>query len=228
MLNKVKCGKSAPRVGFPVVLGMAAIVSVATALFCSCSSIGPDAVTGASDSATDLVIDNAPKESGVLVILATTRNSGTARIANAIAGQLDALVLSPGQAQHEELGDYDLVGFGSGIFDQMHQKALLDTAENLPPLTGRKVFIFSTSGISRRLALDNGIDDPHDALREKLKEKGCVIVDEFNCAGFNDNSFLILFGGMNRGKPDGDDLRHAAAFARGLKDASGFQSGSDH
>ena len=59
-------------------------------------------------------------------------------------------------------------------------------------------------------------DDPHVSLREKLIFKDFVVIGEFNCAGFNDNSFLKVFGGMNKGKPNEEDLKRAEEFARDL------------
>jgi flavodoxin len=44
-----------------------------------------------------------------------------------------------------------------------------------------------------------------------------VILDEFGCAGLNTNKFLRLFGGINKGRPDAEDLKHAEEFARKLK-----------
>ncbi len=57
----------------------------------------------------------------------------------------------------------------------------------------------------------------HAALREKLQAKGYVIVDEFACKGYNTNSFLKYIGGMNKGRPNAEDLKHAEEFARSLK-----------
>jgi len=54
-------------------------------------------------------------------------------------------------------------------------------------------------------------------LREKLKAKGYLIIDEFICAGFNTNSFLKLFRGINKGRPNANDLKRAEEFARKLK-----------
>jgi hypothetical protein len=45
-----------------------------------------------------------------------------------------------------------------------------------------------------------------------------VIIDEFICAGFNTNSFLKLFGGINKGRPNVEDLRRAEEFALNLKE----------
>jgi hypothetical protein len=44
-----------------------------------------------------------------------------------------------------------------------------------------------------------------------------VILDEFNCAGFNTNSFLKYFGGMNKGRPNTEDLQNAREFAQKIK-----------
>ncbi len=57
----------------------------------------------------------------------------------------------------------------------------------------------------------------HSMLKEKLQFKGYMIVDEFACKGFNTNSFLKYFGGMNKGRPNAEDLKHAEEFALNLK-----------
>jgi hypothetical protein len=41
-----------------------------------------------------------------------------------------------------------------------------------------------------------------------------MIVDEYSCKGFNKNSFLKYFGGMNKGRPNEDDFRAAEDFVR--------------
>jgi len=60
----------------------------------------------------------------------------------------------------------------------------------------------------------------HAALRDKLRAKGYEIVGEFGCPGFNDNKFLKLIGGLNRGRPNADDLERARSFARQLVEFS--------
>jgi hypothetical protein len=76
-----------------------------------------------------------------------------------------------------------------------------------------KAFIFSTSAIvgKEKVAKD------HALLKEKLQSRGYVILDEFSCKGFNTNSFLRFFGGMNKGRPNAEDLTHAEEFAVMLK-----------
>jgi len=152
-----------------------------------------------------------------LLVLFSYHHNNTEKIAKVFAKVLDAQIKTPQQINPEELQEYSLIGFGSGIYDGKHHKFLLDLADKLPQVTNRKAFIFSTSGVTRKFAIDHSIDDPHSPLREKLQSKGYMIVDEFNCAGFNTNSFLKLFGGMNKGRPNAEDLKHAEEFAQNLK-----------
>jgi flavodoxin len=38
--------------------------------------------------------------------------------------------------------------------------------------------------------------------------------------GFNTNSFLKLFGGINKGRPNAEDLKRAEEFAQKLKQSA--------
>jgi hypothetical protein len=75
--------------------------------------------------------------------------------------------------------NYDLVGFGSGIYFGKNHKVMLDFAEKLPKVENKKAFIFSTSGQTDNMAKF------HRKLREKLQSKGFTFGVEFNCAGFD-------------------------------------------
>ncbi len=146
-----------------------------------------------------------------LLVLFSYHHNNTEKIANVFAKVLDAEIKTPQQLDPEELQECSLVGFGSGIYGAEHHKLLLDLADNLPQVTDRKAFIFSTSTNLEPLS------KTHSPLREKLRSKGYMIVDEFTCAGFNTNSFLRFFGGINKGRPNAEDLKHAEEFAQNLK-----------
>ena len=152
-----------------------------------------------------------------LLICFSYHHNNTEKIANVIAKVLDAQIKKPQDINPEELQEYELIGFGSGIYGAQHHEALLDLADELPQGNNVKTFIFSTSGVTRKFAIDHSIDDPHSTLREKLQSKGYMIVDEFTCVGFNTNSFLKLIGGANKGRPNAEDLKHAEEFAQNLK-----------
>ena len=65
---------------------------------------------------------------------------------------LDAQIKTPQQIDPEELQEYNLIGFGSGIYGEKHHKLLLDLADKLPQVTNKKAFIFSTCTFKRDLA----------------------------------------------------------------------------
>jgi hypothetical protein len=192
----------------------AASLLAAVALFGCWTS--PDSVAGASLRAAAGPAREGGIAPGAPLIVTPSDQGGAARLAAAMAARLHARVASPSAVAAAELEQAGLIGLGSGIFDQAHHKALLALAEALPPELGRKVFLFSTSGVSREKAPGAGAEDPHKALRDRLLAKGCLIVGEYNCVGFNDNSFLYLFGGMNRGHPDARDIALAESFADSL------------
>jgi len=148
-----------------------------------------------------------------LLVLFSHHHNNTEKIARVFAKVLDAQIKTPQQTNPEELQEYDLIGFGSGIDSGKHYKVLLDFADKLPQATKKIAFIFSTSAITRK----EKVAKDHSSLREKLQSKGYMIVDEFGCAGLNTNGFLKLFVGMNKGKPNDEDLKNAEDFAQSLK-----------
>ncbi len=146
-----------------------------------------------------------------ILVLVSIHHKNTERVAKAFARVLNAQIKMPRNVDPEEIKECSLVGFGSGIYDEKHHRAILDLADKLPQITSKKAFIFSTSGVTSYAA------DFHTPLRERLQSKGYVILGEFNCPGFNTNSFLGYFGGMNKGRPNAEDLRKAEEFAQSLE-----------
>jgi len=121
------------------------------------------------------------KKMKTLLILYSYHHKNTEKIAKVFAKVLDAQIKTPQQINPDELHEYNLIGFGSGIYGEKHHKTLLDLADKLPQVTNKKAFIFSTSAIMGKEKVAND----HSTLREKLQSKGYMIVDEFACKGFN-------------------------------------------
>ena len=137
----------------------------------------------------------------------------TQKICNAIAGKINALIVNVNDKQKSmELDNYNIIGFGAGIDSGKHYPQMLEFAKNLPNVQNKKAFIFSTSAI---YSVKKMLKD-HKTLKEILQNKGFVIVKEFSCKGFNTNSFLKYFGGMNKGHPNNEDLKNAEIFAEEL------------
>jgi flavodoxin len=144
-----------------------------------------------------------------LIICKSIHHGNTMRIAERMASVLYADIVKPKELNPDRIKEYDIIGFGSGIYSSKHHHSLLDLADRLPDLNGKKVFVFSTSGVIRK--------NFHRSLNEKLEKKNAVIVDEFFCLGFNTNSFLKYLGGMNKGRPNESDLRRAEESAKKVK-----------
>src|SRR4030066_588523 len=103
-----------------------------------------------------------------VIVCFSYHHNNTQKIAEVIAEVLDAKIETPQQTSPEELQQYDLVGFGSGIDSGKHYKPLLDFAQRLPQVANRKAFIFSTAGITG----EEKVFKDHSALRETLQSKG--------------------------------------------------------
>ena len=65
---------------------------------------------------------------------------------------------------------------------------------------------------------ETGGNAMHAALKEQLAGRGFSIVDEFSCKGWDSWGPLKLVGGINKGRPDDEDLATAREFARRLRE----------
>jgi len=131
----------------------------------------------------------------------------------AIAEKINASVINVTDIKTPiELDSFDLIGFGAGIDSGKHYPEMLKFADTLNNIQNKKAFIFSTSGVYtyKKMVKD------HTALRTLLQNKGFKIVDEFGCKGLNTNSILKYFGGMNKSRPNSEDIKNAKTFAEKL------------
>ncbi len=150
-----------------------------------------------------------------VVIVHSYHHNNTLKIAKAIAASLDAKVEPVNTFDSGIIADYELIGLGSGIDSAKHYKELLDFAHSMPEnQNGATCFIFSTSAVQG----EDKVYEDHTALRDILHAKGYSIAGEFSCKGFNTNSFLKFFGGMNKEHPNENDIACAHAFAQRLAD----------
>ena len=143
-----------------------------------------------------------------LIVYVSTHHGNTEKIAEAIGKILEAKLLKPNEADAETVSKCDLVGFGSGIYFFKHHRHLLRFVDELPEMRNKKAFVFSTSG--------GGSSRYHQPLKKKLLEKGFEIIGEFSCKGFDTYCLFKLVGGLNKGRPNEEDLQRARSFAQKL------------
>ena len=148
-----------------------------------------------------------------IIYLYSYHHINTQKIGNAIAKKINAKIIElKDKNDPNELETYDLIGFGAGIDSGKHYPQMLKFAINLQNVNHKKTFIFSTSGLysGKKMIKD------HKTLRKILEDKGFIIIGEFGCKGFNTNSILKYFGGINKGCPNNEDIIRAEKFGENL------------
>ncbi|MBD3194697.1 MAG: flavodoxin [Candidatus Lokiarchaeota archaeon] len=149
----------------------------------------------------------------IILVLYSYHHKNTEKIAKVIGKVLNAEIRDPHNLSPEDLEPYDFLGFGSGIYSAKLHDSIFNLVDNLPQTT-KKTFIFSTAALTSKKKMDKD----HSLLRENLESKGYSIIGEFSCKGFNTNSFMKYLGGMNKGRPNEEDLQNAKNFALKLKE----------
>lgn len=144
-----------------------------------------------------------------LLITHSYHHLNTKKVADAMNEVLKGTQAIPEGFNASDIKEYDLIGFGAGIDSGHHYNELIDFAKTMDITEGTKCFIFSTSAIFS----EEKMHTDHAALRDILTQKGFEILGEFSCKGHNTNSFLKFIGGMNKGRPNEEDLDQARSFA---------------
>lgn len=143
-----------------------------------------------------------------LIIYESVHHKNTEKIAKAIAEVLKAELKKPQDVNIDSLKDYDLIGFGSGIYYGKFHKKILELIPKIKTENHQKVFVFSTSGL--------GKEQYNDSVKKELEEKGFGVIGSFASKGFDTYGPLKLVGGMAKGRPNEEDISRAREFAMKL------------
>ena len=138
-----------------------------------------------------------------LIIYESVHHGNTERVARAMADALGARMVKPADISPGELAQYDLIGFGSGIYFGRHHRRLRRFVKRLPSMS-KSAFVFSSCGANR---------NQNRGLVGLLARKGFSIRGDFFCPGFDTMGPLFFIGGLKRGHPDARDLEAAREFA---------------
>jgi flavodoxin len=147
-----------------------------------------------------------------LIVCVSVSHGNTRRVADRMAEVLDAEVVEPESVDPNRLREYDLVGFGSGIYYMMVHRKLRNLLGRLPHVDNIRAFTFFTSG-AREIPMLNY----NRPVRNQLESKGFQVLDSFSCRGLDTMGPFGFIGGINKGRPDDHDLNRAAAFAARLR-----------
>lgn len=143
-----------------------------------------------------------------LIIYQSIHHNNTEKVAKVIAKELNADLKKPSQVKN--ISKYDLIGFGSGIYNGKHHRTIMEFIDNLDAQDNKDCFVFSSASFC--------IKKMHEPIKKELTAKGFNIIDDFICRGFINFSFVRLwFGGLNKNRPNKEDLKLAKDFAKKIK-----------
>ena len=139
----------------------------------------------------------------ILAIVEPSHQGNTLKIAKAMADAVSMDITDTEHASEYDLHNYDIVGFGSGIYYGKHDKKLV---EFIKKLCDKKAytFVFATSGANAAKA--------NRALADLLEEKNKIVLGMFDCRGHDKFALFKLIGGLNKGRPNEDDFAAARSF----------------
>lgn len=135
-------------------------------------------------------------------------HGNTRKVLTAMAGERNVDLIDVTACQAILLEDYDCVGFASGIYGFEFQKAVVNTARQYLP-QGKPVFFVYTYGGAKGHGAQS--------IAEIAREKGCPVLGEFSCKGYDTFGPFKLVGGIAKGHPNERDLEQARRFYRELE-----------
>ena len=140
----------------------------------------------------------------ILIVVESKHLGNTIKIAKAMKNVAPVTITNVENAIRYNFSDYNIVGYGSGIYMGKHDKRLMNFCDHLCDEKGYS-FVFSTSG---------GADfkSNNKALVELLKTKNKIVLGTFSCIALDKFFVLRLMGGVNKGHPNETDYSEAQKF----------------
>ena len=120
-----------------------------------------------------------------------------------MAEKINADILRAADVNLNKFEEYDILGFGSGVYNGKLHKELSEILSKLSQQDDKKAFIFSTTGSKTYSSM------AHERFRPMLEEKGFEIIGEFSCLGFDT---ALTKEGINKGRPNKQDIKDAEDF----------------
>ncbi len=139
-----------------------------------------------------------------LIVYYSAYKKNTEKIAECMAEQFGGDLVHTKDYNENDINNYDIVGFGSGVYNQKMHPSIFKAIEK-SNLKNKKTFVFSTSAV--------GIKKYNNDAIKLLLDKSAKVVGSFSCRGFFTTKFLDIFGGTAKGHPNNVDFQNAEKFA---------------
>ena len=139
------------------------------------------------------------------IIYASPHHNNTKKLIDTISQTNKVDLIDATQTKEQNLSQYDLIGFASGIYyGKFHQSVLTFASTNLPK--NKDVFLICTYGGKPAF----------QSIEAILESKQCHVKGKYSCKGYDTFGPFKLIGGIAKGHPDAKDLADAVNFYQGL------------
>ncbi len=144
-----------------------------------------------------------------LIVYCSEYKNNTERIARIFAGKIDCELINIKNASDINIENYDLIGFGSGVYRESLSRKMFKLVDKLN-LKDKNVFVFSTSGV--------GMKFYNNKLIRLLESKGAIRKGSFACKGsfiakeFTNKKFFNFLSKLSQGHPNNRDFKEAEEF----------------
>ena len=151
-----------------------------------------------------------------LIVYCSEYKNNTEKIARIFAEKTDCDLISIRDVSDINIEDYNLIGFGSGVYRESLSPKLFKLVDKLD-LKSKNVFVFSTSGV--------GMKFYNNSLIKILESKGAINKGSFACKGsfiardFTNKKLFDIMGRLSQGHPNDRNFKEAERFIMGIVDS---------
>jgi flavodoxin len=148
---------------------------------------------------------NMPKTA---ILYRSPHHGNTRKLLDAIAAAVPGVDLILAGEGEFSPAEYDFIGFASGVYGgKLHRavRKVLDTMN----ADGRRAFVIYTCGDSQGSKYG-------ERFLNMLRQKGYKTCGFYFCIGHDSFGPMRLIGGINKGRPNGEDIQGAVAFYENL------------
>lgn len=159
------------------------------------------------DSEGNAVSDEVIRRVKTVILYRSKHHGNTKKLVDAVVAahpEIDVIdVAALGKNEYPDLSAYTIIAFASGIYYGKFDRDILRVADHTLR-DGDNVIAFMTYGGADKF---NGRD-----LDAVCRLKLATLLSMYGCAGFDTMGPFRFVGGMNKGRPNEDDLKGAVAF----------------
>jgi len=141
------------------------------------------------------------------IVYVSTHHGNTKKLVDAIAAAHDVALIDGTKEKKVDLTEYDCIGFASGIAFGSFYPQMLELMKNNLPESKRVFFIYTCGSKQKRYT---------NAAAKIATEKGCSILGEYGCRGFDTFGPFKIIGGIAKGHPNEREITGAVEFFNGI------------